>query len=202
MTEALLIARDQLLASGGWELAAAVLAVLYLALVIRENIWCWYAAFVSTSIFLVIFWQVRLYMESGLQVFYLVMAVYGWWQWKHGGGPGASELPITTWSWRQHLLTIAGITLAALTTGWLLSGTDARLPYIDSFTTWASVVTTYMVARKVLENWIYWFVIDAVSIALYIDRGLYYTAILFALYVVMVVFGGLAWYRRWTAQTT
>ena len=69
VTEVLLSARDQLLASSGLELAAAVLAVLYLALVIRENIWCWYAAFVSTSIFLVIFWQVRLYMESGLQVF-------------------------------------------------------------------------------------------------------------------------------------
>ena len=85
MMDALLVARDQLLASSPWELAAVILAVAYLALVIRENIWCWYAAFVSTAIFLVIFWQVQLYMESGLQVFYLAMAVYGWWQWRRGG---------------------------------------------------------------------------------------------------------------------
>ena len=113
-----------------------------------------------------------------------------------------TTLPITTWSWHRHALTIAGIVFAAMATGWLLSGTDARLPYIDSFTTWASVVTTYMVARKVLENWIYWFCIDAISIALYIDRELYYTAILFALYLVMVIIGWLAWYRTWKAQTT
>ena len=84
MMEALLLARDQLLASSAWELTAALLAVAYLALVIRENIWCWYAAFASISIFLVIFWQVQLYMESGLQVFYLAMAVYGCWQWRPG----------------------------------------------------------------------------------------------------------------------
>lgn len=202
MIDALLIAGNQMLASSPWELAAAVLAVVYLALVIRENIWCWYAAFASTAIFLFVFWQVQLYMESGLQVFYLGMAVYGWWQWRHGGGGGPQTLAITTWSWRRHVLTIAGVLLAALATGWLLSGTDARLPYIDAFTTWASVVTTYMVARKVLENWIYWFVIDAISIALYVDRELYYTAILFAVYVVMVIIGGRTWYRTWKAQNT
>ena len=200
MMDALLVARDQLLASSPWELAAVILAVAYLALVIRENIWCWYAAFVSAAIFLVIFWQVQLYMDSGLQVFYLAMAVYGWWQWRRGGGPGENRLAISTWSWQRHALTIGGVIAAAFATGWLLSGTDARLPYIDSFTTWASVVTTYMVARKVLENWIYWFVIDAISIGLYIDRELYFTAILFAVYLVMVIIGGLAWYRTWKAQ--
>jgi len=85
-----------------------------------------------------------------------------------------------------------------LISGYLLnSGTEAKLPYLDSFTTWASVVTTVMVARKVLENWIYWLVIDSVSIYLYIDRELYFTAILFALYIVIIFFGWFSWSKNY-----
>ena len=175
------------------ELAAVVLAILYLVLVVRENIWCWAAAFVSTAIYLVLFFDVRLYMESALQVFYLAMAVYGWWQWRRGGRDGG-VLEISTWPLSTH----AGIVIASVglsgASGWLLdTRTAAAFPYLDSFTTWSAVVTTYMVTRKILENWIYWFVIDSISIYLYTSRGMYLTALLFALYVVLVVFG----YRRW-----
>ena len=201
MTEWGLFLRDQLLATSGWELLASFFALLYLVLVIRENIWCWYAAFLSTALFLFVFFQVRLYMESGLQVFYLGMAVYGWSQWRRGNQSNAAKLLISTWCIQRHIVTIAGIFIVSLASGWLLSDTDAQLPYVDSFTTWASIVTTYMVARKVLENWIYWFFIDAISIALYIDRELYLTAILFAIYLVMVFFGGLAWYSAWKKQS-
>ena len=74
------------------------------------------------------------------------------------------------------------------------------MPYLDSFTTWGAVLTTYMVAKKVLENWIYWFVIDAIAIYLYIDRELYLTALLMAIYVVMVVFGYTAWLKIYKTQ--
>ena len=77
--------------------------------------------------------------------------------------------------------------------------TLAAWPYVDSFTTWGAVVTTFMVARKVLENWVYWFVLDAVSIPLYAERGLYVTAMLFALYLVIIVFGFLRWHRQYAA---
>ncbi|NND37734.1 MAG: nicotinamide mononucleotide transporter, partial [Gammaproteobacteria bacterium] len=73
---------------------------------------------------------------------------------------------------------------------------DAALPYLDSFTTWGAIVTTWMVARKILENWIYWFVIDSVSIYLYVNRELHLTALLFVLYLVLIVFGYVAWRKE------
>ncbi|MGJ8686164.1 MAG: nicotinamide riboside transporter PnuC [Spongiibacteraceae bacterium] len=181
-------------AMSGWEMAAVVLALAYLVLAMKESILCWYAAFVSTLIYCFLFWDVSLLMESALQIFYLVMAVYGWWQWRHHAG-GKQDLAIHRWPLQTHLIVIAAV--AALTVGFgytLSESTSAAMPYLDSFTTWGAVVTTYMVTRKVLENWIYWIVIDGASVFLYIDRGLYLTALLFVLYVVLVVFGFLQWH--------
>ena len=188
---------SQLMASSPAELAAVVLAVAYLVLAVRENIWCWACALASTAIFLVVFWDVNLYMESGLQVYYIVMAVYGWWAWTHGG-TGNEDRAVTRWTPAQHGIALALIALATLTSGWLQQGTDTALPYLDAFTTWASVLTTWMVAQKILENWIYWFVIDSVSIYLYLDRELYFTALLFAIYLVIIIFGWRSWYRSYT----
>ncbi len=175
-----------------WEVIAVTLGIAYLLLAMRESRWCWHAAFVSTAIFLVLFWQVNLLMESALQVYYLIMAGYGWWQW--GSRSDGSELQISTWSLRNHLFAIAGVVLASLTSAALLSVyTHAALPLLDSFTTWGSIVTTWMVTRKILENWLYWLLIDSVSIYLYIERELYLTAALFVAYLVIVIFG----YRKW-----
>ncbi|MEM8561898.1 MAG: nicotinamide riboside transporter PnuC [Pseudomonadota bacterium] len=184
----------------GWEIAAVLLGIIYLILAVRESLWCWYAAFISTAIFLVLFWNVNLLMESGLQVYYLVMAVYGWWQWQYGSTEKA-ELHISSWSRRHHLLAVSLVVLASAGSGALLTQyTNAALPYMDSFTTWGSILTTWMVARKILENWLYWLVIDSVSIYLYLDRELYLTAALFAVYLVIVVFGYRKWLLNYRAQ--
>jgi nicotinamide mononucleotide transporter len=176
-----------------WEAAAVLLGVAYLLLAMRESLWCWYAAFISTGIFLVLFWDVGLLMESGLQVYYLAMAVYGWWQWRQGGEDKA-ELAISSWGARQHMAALLAVLLVSAASGALLQQfTSAALPYLDSFTTWGSILTTWMVARKILENWLYWLVIDSVSIYLYLDRELYLTALLFAAYLIIVLFG----YRKW-----
>lgn len=183
-----------------WEMLAVVLAVAYLVLVIRQNIWCWAAAAVSTLLYLFIMYRSQLYMESLLQLFYLAMAAYGWYSWTHPAGgeaDGKGALKVTKWPLRRHLLAIGSVLLLVYVSGDLLARyTDAALPHLDSFTTWGAVVATFMVARKVLENWLYWFVIDAVSIGLYLDRELFFTAALFAAYLVMIVFG----YRSWRAS--
>jgi nicotinamide mononucleotide transporter len=185
---------DAVAAMSFWELGAVVLALAYLILVMRENSLCWYAAFLSTSIYVFLFWDVSLLMESALQIFYLVMAVYGWWQWRNNGDE-QQDLRIHRWSLRTHLLIAAVVGVLTLVFGYVLdTSTHAALPYLDSFTTWGAVITTYMVTRKVLENWIYWIVIDGASIYLYFDRGLYLTALLFVIYVVLVVFGFFQWY--------
>jgi nicotinamide mononucleotide transporter len=188
---------EQFLLNSLLELSAVAFAIAYLVLAVRENILCWLAASVSTFIFLYIFWGVNLYMESGLQVYYLAMAVFGWYQWR-SAKDGSTNLQVSMWSMRQHLTALTLIALLTFISGYLLnSGTDAQLPYLDSLTTWGSVVTTYMVTRKILENWIYWLVIDSISIYLYIDRELYFTAILFVVYIVIIFFGWLAWSKRY-----
>ena len=188
---------DQFLRNSLLELTAVVFAIVYLVLAVRENILCWFAAGISTIIFLTIFWDVKLYMESGLQIYYLGMAVFGWYQWRLAND-GSKNLQVSMWSMPQHLLALALIALLTFISGYLLnSGTDARLPYLDSLTTWGSVVTTFMVVRKVLENWIYWLVIDSISIYLYMDRELYFTSMLFAVYIVIVFFGWFSWSKSY-----
>ncbi|MGI9285625.1 MAG: nicotinamide riboside transporter PnuC [Pseudomonadales bacterium] len=185
----------------GWEVCAVLLAIAYVLLAVKERIECWYAAFASSAIFLVLFWNVSLLMESALQVYYMGMALYGLSQWRlHANSE--QDLQIHTWPPNRHALWLATILLVTLVSGYLLSNnTDAARPYLDSFTTWASVFTTWLVARKVLENWLYWIVIDAVSIFLYVDRGLYLTAVLFIVYVIIAAFGFLHWQQRYNART-
>jgi len=179
------------------ELTAVVFAMAYLLLAVRENVLCWLFAFLSTAIYTVLFWDVSLLMESALNVYYMLMAIYGWYQWTRGGTNG-DELPhalaVRSMSTSQHVLMITAIVLLSFVSGYLLSEhSSAAWPYIDSFTTWASVITTYLVARKYLQNWLYWIVIDTVSVPLYIDRGLSLTALLFVAYVVIAVVGYFKW---------
>jgi nicotinamide mononucleotide transporter len=183
-----------------WEACAVILAISYLLLAAKENIFCWYCALVSTAIYTFLFWDVSLLMESALNVYYMAMAVYGWYLWKFGGN-GHNGIAIRTLQSKHHFLIIVVVLIVSAISGILLGEhTNAAWPFIDSFTTWSSVITTIMVAKKILENWLYWFVIDAISIPLYIDRGLYLTAILFACYLVIVVLGYLNWRKRLTIQ--
>lgn len=194
-------ALDWLLAQDPWEALAVVLALAYLLLAVRENAWCWAAAFASTLIYLFLFWQGRLYMQSALQAYYLVMAVYGWWSWRGGGGAGDAGLAITRRPWRWHLAWLAGVCVAAALNGALLARyTEAALPWADSLATWGSLLATWMVTRKILENWHWWFVIDTLSLYLYLERGLYLTGGLFLAYLVIVSFGYLRWRRHYLEQ--
>lgn len=120
------------------------------------------------------------------------MALYGWSQWR----VKETELLVTNWNSTNHLKSLLLILVLTIISGYLLSEyTSASLPYFDAFTTWGAVVATYMVAKKLLENWIYWFVIDFVSVFLFISRELYITAFLFTGYLIIIVFGYLAWKR-------
>jgi nicotinamide mononucleotide transporter len=197
MTEILNTIVSQFQQNSLLELTAVVFAVAYLLLAVKENVLCWSAALVSTAIFLFIFWQVKLYMESGLQIYYIVMACYGWYQWTRAG-PNEGALTVSSWSLQNHVIAVLVILTATFFSGYILdTGSDARLPFLDSFTTWASIVTTYMVAKKILENWIYWLVIDSVSIYLYLDRELYFTSMLFVVYIIIIFFGWFSWLKSY-----
>lgn len=183
------------------EIVAVVTAIGYLLLAVRQNIWCWLCAAVSTAIYVYLFVVARLYMESVLNLFYFAMAVYGWYSWSSGRTDG-TELPVSTWPVDVHIRAIAVIVAVGAINGYLLAAfTDAAYPYVDSLTTWGAIWATFLVARKVFENWYYWLVIDLASIVIYWSRGLELTSLLFVVYVVIIPFGMLAWRGSLREQT-
>jgi nicotinamide mononucleotide transporter len=195
MPSALAQVSEQFAALSLPELVAVPLAIAYLLLAIRQNIWCWLCAAGSSAIYVYLFFDARLYMESALNGFYFLMAVYGWYAW-HSGSAESTDLPVCVWRMRIHIIAIVSIAILAGTSGFLLQRfTDAALPYIDSLVTFAAVWTTFLVARKVLENWWYWLVIDAASVVIYWSRDLQLTALLFVLYLVLIPFGLWNWRR-------
>ena len=156
------------------ETGAVLFAVAYLLLAIRQIVWCWLAAIISVVLSFFLFRSANLIMEAYLQVFYLGMAFFGWYQWTRGSSTATvGGISVRWWPTGMHLLAVTLIVGLSLAFGHWLSGTDAASPYVDSFTTVGAIVATWMVARKIIENWIYWFVIDGVSVWLYLSRDLW-----------------------------
>jgi nicotinamide mononucleotide transporter len=181
--------------TSGIEFTAAALAVAYLLLAIGQRLSCWLAAFVSSCLYVWVLFMARLYMESVLNVFYAAMAVYGFWQWRQGRSGGS--LQVTHWPFRVHLFAALGVLiLSALNWFFLRRYTPAAWPFIDSMTAWSSVFATYLVARKVYENWHWWLVIDSADLYLFFARHLYVTMLLFALYLILIVIGMREWRRN------
>ena len=180
------------LSSVWFEILAAILAIVYLLLALKQDIKCWIAWIASSLMYLFVMLYAGLLMESALQIFYVGMGIYGWMQWDKKSDQ--DKLSISRWNRKQHLYAIGSLVCVVMISGFMLSNnSDAVAPYIDSFTTWGAILATFMVAKKVLENWIYWFVIDFVSVFLFLSRELYPTAVLFVIYLVIIVFG----YRTW-----
>ena len=180
--------------TSGIELTAAVLAVAYLLLAIRQLLSCWFAAFVSSCLYVWVFFTAHLYMESVLNVFYAAMAVYGFWRWQRGRGGAAPA--VTRWPVVRHAAGLLGVVALSLVSYFFLRRfTPAAWPFVDSMVTWSSVFATFLVARKVYENWHWWLVIDSVSLFLSFTRHLYATMLLFALYLVLIVVGMREWRR-------
>ena len=176
------------------ELIAAALAVAYLLLAIGQRLSCWLAAFISSILYVWVLFSAHLYMESVLNAFYAAMAVYGFWQWQHGKGGGA--LAVNRWPITRHLLAALAIVALSLVSSFFLRRyTPAAWPFVDSMVAWSSVFTTFLVARKVYENWHWWLLIDSVSVYLYYSRHLYVTMLLFALYLILIVIGMREWRR-------
>jgi len=176
------------------EILAVALAIAYLLLAIRQSMTCWLAAFVSSCLYVWVMFGARLYMESALNAFYAAMAVYGFWAW-WGGGQGGG-LAVSRWSGKQNTLGLIGVLALSLVSWYFLRRyTPAAWPLVDSLVAWASVFATFLVARKVYENWHWWLLIDSVSLGLYFTRRLYLTMLLFALYLVLILIGMREWRR-------
>ena len=190
----------QIRATSLTEAVAVALGLAYLLLAVRRNLLCWICAFASTALTLVLVARAALYMQVLLNLFYLVMAVYGFLEWRKGR-TDQGDVQIRTWSPAMHAGVAVLVVAATVVNGYLLaSTTDAAAPYLDSFVTWGSVVTTWMVARRVIENWLYWIVVDTAAAWLYYSQGLLFFALLFVVYVGIVIRGYFVWRREQVAQ--
>lgn len=187
------------------EILGTIVGLLYLWLEYRASIYLWVASVVMPAIYLVIYYQAGLYADFGINIYYLIIAIYGWAAWRYGfaigRGSEGHELPISYTPARLWLplTVITGVVFAAI--AWMLINlTDSSVPYADAFTTALSVVGMWMLARKYIEQWWVWLVVDVVSVALYIYKDLHFTAALYALYAVVAIFGYLKWNKLMSEQ--
>ncbi|MEE8523714.1 MAG: nicotinamide riboside transporter PnuC [Thermoanaerobaculia bacterium] len=178
-----------------FELVAAGVTLAAVWLTARQIIWCWPVALVSVSLYAVVFYQVKLYADMGLQGIYFVLSIYGWWAWLHGGEE-RSELQVSKASWRLRAILLAIGATTAFGLGWLLSRwTDASLPFMDSALAAFSLVAQWMMTRKLLDSWIAWIAIDVFYVGMYVYKELYPTAGLYAVFLLLAAMGYVEWKR-------
>ena len=182
------------------EWTAAVFGFVCVVLTVRRSIWCWPTGLAQVLLYIIVFFQARLYSDLLLHVIYVGMQVYGWWAWLHGGKSGR-PLQIS----RLSLPAAGAWALAASggigTLGFLMATwTDAALPYWDAATTILSLIAQYLLARKVLENWIIWITVDVLCVGIYTFKGLYVTTGLYSVFLILAATGLYAWIRATKAQ--
>lgn len=195
--------KETAIATNWTDWVAIFMAIPYLILVARENVWAWFFGIISCLAWAYSAYLYDLYIDAGLQIFYVIISFLGLYQWYYGskslGVQAEKDTAITRLSWKEHGLIIVIGSIFALLFGYLFKTyTTAAATYLDAFTTVFSIITTFLVIQKKLENWLYWLVIDSVYIYLYWIRGGYFFALLFAVYIVIVIVGWIEWQKIYT----
>jgi nicotinamide mononucleotide transporter len=181
------------------EYIAVAFNIAYVVLASRRNIWCWPMGIVGSLLSIFLFIEVKIYAEAILFTYYVVMGFYGWYLWKKS--EGEEGLMLSTRSLSYHLLLFSiGYVLSFGMYVFLESYTPAEMPLLDSYTTVFSFIATWLVAKKILENWIYWIAIDSLTVYLYLARGLELYALLSLVYTGMAVYGYLEWRKRYLSH--
>lgn len=184
------------------EIVGAILSFIYLYLSVKQKKGLWIVGFLCSALYLVVFFQSKFYAEVTLQLYYLVVSVYGWIHWTFGAKNDAAtqQLPVSRLEKRQ-ILPVSLITFVIFASYFFFLNrfTDSPVPLGDSFTVALCIVATWMLAKKMLENWLLFIVADAFCVGLFLYKGLYPTAILFFVYTIMAVVGYFRWKRTYNA---
>jgi len=175
------------------ELISFLLAVITVALTIRQIHWGWLFSIVSSGLYAAVFFDAKLYGDMGLQGMFILVSIWGWWQWRRGNSED-ERLQVTSLSLRQKIffMVLWGALFAALVV-FLKRYTDTDVPYADGFLTAGSLVGQFLLSRKKLENWTIWIIVDVLYVGLYLYKNLQLTALLYAVFVVMAVMGLRSW---------
>lgn len=180
------------------------LGLLYLILEIRENHWMWVVGSIMPLIYIFVLFDKGLYADCGMEVYYFLAGIYGLLYWlRHRTGQGATQrpLPISVTPTRLRLpLLLLALLLWVLLALFLLHATDSTVPWLDALTTALSIIGLWMLSRKYIEQWWVWFIVDAISVGLYLYKGIYGRALLYTIYTLMVYFGYRQWQRRMRQQ--
>lgn len=173
--------------------------ITYVILAARKHIACWFFAIVSTSIYIYLCIYHKLFIESSLQFFYLIMGVYGWIQWNKDS---KDELPIQRWPIKYHLINILISTAFMILLGYIMDlYTEQESPYLDAFTTVFSLAATFMVTQRVLGNWIYWIAVDIAAAFLYSSRDMFLTGVQYGAFAIIAGFAFYSWYIYFINQS-
>ncbi len=182
------------------EILATIFGLWSVACYVRESVWAWPTGLINVLLFIVLFYQWGLFAETGLQVVFVVLQIYGWWQWLRGGEQHQGVV-ITRTSSREWLvlggLSIIGIVPIGLA---LTHWTTSTVPWWDTVPTVLSLVAQWMISHKKLENWLVWIAVDLISIPLFAYKGLYLTAALYGVFLILCCCGLWAWLKTWRAS--
>jgi nicotinamide mononucleotide transporter len=184
------------------ELIAAIAGVLSVYLSARENIWSWPTGIVNVGLYIIVFRREGLYSDTGLQVVYLVLSIYGWYEWLYGG-KNRTELAVSRAARRDWL-----VSMPLAVAFWIALGTytatlhGVALPYADSGLTTLSLVAQWMLTRKRLENWMLWIVADTLYVPMYLYKHMPVTAALYVVFLVLAAMGLRSWWRSYKEQPT
>lgn len=192
MVEFLQVLGQQWASQSMAEVVAVVLAIAYVLLAAKESIWCWPCAFISTGLYTWLFWEVSLPFQSALNAYYLLMAVYGWYKWRKQ--IEEKVLPVSSWFMQKHVKVILGLIACSAALIFATSNVlNSDYLVLDAAITVFSVYVTWMMANKILQNWLYWIVINSAAAWLYWQQGLVLSSVLFAGYVLFAVYGYFSW---------
>ena len=177
------------------EIIGTFIGLVYLWLEYKASIYLWIAGIIMPAIYIFVYYEAGLYADFGINIYYLGAALYGWWIWKFGNKSQQSqELPITHMPKSKWLKAALIFVVALFLIAWILiNHTDSNVVWWDAFTTALSIVGMWMLARKYLEQWWVWIVVEIVCVVLYIYKELYFTSALYALYAIIAIFGWLNW---------
>ena len=179
------------------EIAAVAIALAMVGCNIREIHWGWPLAIVSSLMYFAIFWRNKLYGDASLQIFFVVVAFWGWYQWLRGHRADGTSLRVTRLTRRGLVLTVAACALLWPATGlFLKTYTDTDVPWWDAFPTAVSLVGQFLLGRKYIENWAVWIVVNVVSVTLFAYKGLWLTVALYAVFIALSVVGWRAWQQK------
>lgn len=177
------------------EIIAVVLGLLYLILISFSQRIAWIFGIISSAIYVYLALKGNLYLQTGLQFIYVVLGIYGYINWGK-----SEETKLKIWKLKQHFLVGIPTLVLAILLGLMFTKTNQKLPYLDAFITAFAILATYLTTKSILENWLYWIVLNLLSMYLWFEQGMHLTVFLFGINTIMAVFGFILWLQKWKRE--